>query len=68
MIKITNKQLKLKISSRRRLKENKDWIMLPLILGEISLMFMKGMINSSSKVGLIFYPLFLGLSMMSHVY
>ena len=49
MIKITNKQLKLKISSRRRLKENKDWIMLPLILGEISLMFMKGMINSSSR-------------------
>ena len=53
MIKITNKQLKLKISSRRRLKENKDWIMLPLILGEISLMFMKAMINSSSKGGLI---------------
>ena len=55
MIKITNKQLKLKISSRRSLKENKDWIMLPLILGEITLMFMKGMINSSSKGGLILF-------------
>ena len=35
MIKITNKQLKFKISSRHRQKKNKDWIMLLLILGEI---------------------------------
>ena len=35
MIKITNKQLKLKISSRHKLRENKDWIMLLSILGEI---------------------------------
>ena len=35
MIKITNKQLKLKISSRHKLKENMDWIMLLSILGEI---------------------------------
>ena len=42
MIKITNKQLKFKISSRsHRLKENKDWIMLLLILGEIRLMFVQ---------------------------
>ena len=34
MIKITNEQLKLKISSRHKLRENKDWIMLLLILGE----------------------------------
>ena len=35
MIKITNKQLKLKISSRHKLRENKDWTMWLLSLGEI---------------------------------
>ena len=34
IIKTTNKQLKLKISSRHKPRENKDWTMLLSILGE----------------------------------